>query len=93
LYPDFKYFLEAVFKMPMPGFFSTIKTFGFFVAIAFLIGARLLKSELERKERSGLLQPRFLSSYSLIIRRAALPKNHNWAISSCLKDAGGDWWV
>jgi hypothetical protein len=41
----------------MPGFLGTIKTFGFFMAIAFLLAAWLLKTELQRKEKIGLLQP------------------------------------
>jgi hypothetical protein len=57
LYPDFKYFLEGIFKTEMPGFLGTIKTFGFFMAIAFLLAAWLLKTELQRKEKIGLLQP------------------------------------
>jgi len=44
----------------MPGFFSTIKTFGFFVAIAFLVAAWLLKKELQLKEKTGLLRPEFV---------------------------------
>lgn len=44
----------------MPSFLSTIKTFGFFVALAFLVAAWLLKKELQRKEALGLLQPEFV---------------------------------
>lgn len=44
----------------MPSFLSTIKTFGFFVALAFLAAAWLLKKELQRKEASGLLHPEFV---------------------------------
>jgi phosphatidylglycerol:prolipoprotein diacylglycerol transferase len=60
LYPDLKYFLESIFKTEMPGVFGTIKTFGFFMAMAFLFAAWLLKKELERKEKIGLLQPELL---------------------------------
>ena len=41
----------------MPSLFGTIKTFGFFVAMAFLLAAWLLKKELERKEKVGFLRP------------------------------------
>jgi phosphatidylglycerol:prolipoprotein diacylglycerol transferase len=62
LYPDFKYFLEGIFKTEMPGFFGNIKTFGFFMAVAFLLAAWLLKKELEQKERVGLVQPEMVPS-------------------------------
>ena len=44
----------------MPDFFGTIKTFGFFMAMAFLLAAWLLKKELGRKEKVGLLRPELI---------------------------------
>src|SRR5688500_19673708 len=60
MYPDFEYLLEAIFNTDLPSFLSFIKTFGFFVALAFLAGAWILKKELQRKETSGLIVPQFL---------------------------------
>lgn len=57
MYPDFQYLLEALFGTAMPSWLSVFKTFGFFVAIAFLAAARVLTSELKRKEKQGLLKP------------------------------------
>jgi phosphatidylglycerol---prolipoprotein diacylglyceryl transferase len=56
MYPDFQYLFESLFKTSMPSFLSVIKTFGFFVALAFLAAAWILKKELQRKEALGLLQ-------------------------------------
>jgi phosphatidylglycerol:prolipoprotein diacylglycerol transferase len=60
MYPDLRYLCESIFKTEMPSFLSTIKTFGFFVAIAFLASAWVLKKELQRIKRQGLLQPETL---------------------------------
>jgi len=57
MYPDFQYLFETIFKTEGPAFLSAIKTFGFFMAIAFLAGAWILKNELKRKERLGQLKP------------------------------------
>jgi phosphatidylglycerol:prolipoprotein diacylglycerol transferase len=57
MYPDLQHLAESVFNLPMPKFLGLIKTFGLFVAIAFLIASSVLVSELNRKERDGLLKP------------------------------------
>ncbi len=57
MYPDFQYLLEALFHHSMPGWLSIFKTFGFFVALAFIAAARVLTAELQRKEKLGLLLP------------------------------------
>jgi phosphatidylglycerol:prolipoprotein diacylglycerol transferase len=60
MYPDFQHLFEGIFKADGPSFLAAIKTFGFFVAIAFLAGAWILSRELRRKERLGQLQPQIL---------------------------------
>ena len=54
MYPTISHLLFDLFglKIPLP-----IQTFGFWVAIAFLIAAWLLTKELKRKEKEGLLTP------------------------------------
>ncbi len=61
MYPDFHYLFERIFKTDGPTFLAAIKTFGFFVAIAFLTGAWILKNELKRKEGLGQLKPQLLT--------------------------------
>lgn len=56
MYPDFQYLFHSLFGIDIPGL-SVAKTFGFFVAIAFLVGAFLLRKELKRKAELGQLQP------------------------------------
>lgn len=57
MYPDFQYLLESLLGTEMPAWLSIFKTFGFFVAMAFLAAAWTLSLELKRKEASGLLHP------------------------------------
>lgn len=57
MYPDFQYLFESLFGTSMPEWLSIFKTFGFFVAIAFLAAAWTLSLELKRKEALGLLHP------------------------------------
>lgn len=61
MYPDFEYLLENLLNTDMPEWLSLFKTFGFFVAMAFLAAAYTLGLELKRKEKQGLLQPTFKS--------------------------------
>src|SRR5687767_7927275 len=60
MFPDFEYLLEGLFQTGMPSFLGYIKTFGFFVAMAFLAAAYLLTKELKRMEAGGLLPPQIL---------------------------------
>lgn len=53
MFPDFHYLFQSLFGIDIPGL-SIVKTFGFFVALAFLAGAWVLTKELKRKE--GLKQ-------------------------------------
>jgi phosphatidylglycerol---prolipoprotein diacylglyceryl transferase len=57
MYPDLQHLVESVFNSPMPEWLGLIKTFGLFVAIAFIIASSVLVAELKRKERDGLLRP------------------------------------
>lgn len=61
MYPDFEYLLESLFGTDMPEWLSIFKTFGFFVAMAFLAAAYTLSLELKRKEKQGLISPTFKS--------------------------------
>ena len=46
----FNYFLGTSWSFP-------VQTYGFFMAVAFLVSAWILRLELKRKEREGILQP------------------------------------
>jgi phosphatidylglycerol:prolipoprotein diacylglycerol transferase len=60
MYPDFRYIARSLFGVEHPWeWLSLFKTFGFFVALAFLSAAYVLIKELKRKEKQGLLIPTF----------------------------------
>ena len=56
MYPNLYYAFKDLFGIDLPAL-RFINSFGFFVAIAFLVAASLLASELRRKSKAGLLQP------------------------------------
>lgn len=55
MYPNLYFFLKDVFGIQPWNFTQYINSFGLLVAIAFVIGALILKAELKRKEDDGLL--------------------------------------
>ena len=55
MYPNLHYALRDIFGIEAPGL-RFVNTFGFFVALAFLVAAYILNRELQRKESAGLLQ-------------------------------------
>lgn len=57
MYPDFQYVFQNLLNNPMPEWLGVFKTFGFFMALAFLIAMWLITKELKRKEKEGVLQP------------------------------------
>jgi phosphatidylglycerol:prolipoprotein diacylglycerol transferase len=56
MYPNLYYFFKEAFGVNI-GFLRFINSFGFFVAISFLVAAALLAKELRRKSKQGLFQP------------------------------------
>ena len=56
MYPNLYYAFKDLFGIDFPPI-RFINSFGFFVAIAFLVAAAVLASELKRKSKLGLLQP------------------------------------
>lgn len=56
MYPNLYYALKDLFGLEIPAL-RFVNSFGFFVAVAFLIGAALLSRELKRKSKAGLLRP------------------------------------
>lgn len=56
MYPNLYYVFEDLFGIKI-GFLRFINSFGFFVAIAFLVAAALLSKELRRKSKEGLFTP------------------------------------
>ncbi len=70
MYPNLYYFLKEAFGVEPWGFTQYINSFGFFVAISFLLAAWLLAKELNRKEKQGLLQPK---EETIVVGEAAKP--------------------
>jgi phosphatidylglycerol---prolipoprotein diacylglyceryl transferase len=56
MYPNLYYAFKDLFGIDFPPL-RFINSFGFFVAISFIVAAALLSSELKRKSKMGLLQP------------------------------------
>lgn len=56
MYPNLYYFFREVFGVKI-GILRFINSFGFFVAISFLVAAALLAHELRRKSKLGWLHP------------------------------------
>jgi phosphatidylglycerol:prolipoprotein diacylglycerol transferase len=56
MYPNLYYAFRDLFGVEWK-FLRFVNSFGFFVAIAFILGAIVLVSELRRKSKQGLLQP------------------------------------
>lgn len=56
MYPNLYYVFKDLFGLELPAL-RFINSFGFFVAIAFLVAAALLAAELKRKSKAGLLHP------------------------------------
>ena len=56
MYPNLYYAFKDLFGLEIQGL-RFVNSFGFFLAIAFLVAAALLAKELKRKSKAGLLQP------------------------------------
>jgi phosphatidylglycerol---prolipoprotein diacylglyceryl transferase len=56
MYPNLYYAFKELFNVEWK-FLRFVNSFGFFVAIAFILAAIVLAAELRRKSRQGLLQP------------------------------------
>jgi len=56
MYPNLYYFFKDAFGIKI-GILRFINSFGFFVALSFLVAAALLTHELRRKSKQGLFQP------------------------------------
>src|SRR5688500_15723882 len=56
MYPNLYYAFKDLFGLEW-SFLRFVNSFGFFVAIAFILGAVVLAAELRRKSRQGILQP------------------------------------
>ena len=57
MYPDLSYLFHDLFGTPYDNWISIFKTFGLLLALAFLASAYVLKLELARKEKEGILKP------------------------------------
>lgn len=57
MYPDLSYIAHAIFGTQPDSWLSIFKTFGFFLAIAFLASAVVFYYELKRKAGEGFYQP------------------------------------
>lgn len=57
MYPDLSYFFHDLFGTAPDNGLSLVKTFGLFLVFGVIGAAMVLKSELKRKEKEGLLSP------------------------------------
>jgi len=65
MYPDLSYFFHDLFGTQADNAFAVFKTFGVFLAFAFLASGVVLYKELRRKEREGIFHPQnIISIYS-----------------------------
>jgi phosphatidylglycerol:prolipoprotein diacylglycerol transferase len=55
MYPTIYHAVKDLFGVEMP-FLRILQSFGFFVAISFLLAGYFFSAELKRKEQEGLLQ-------------------------------------
>ena len=69
MYPNLYYAFKDLFGIDLPPL-RFINSFGFFVAIAFIVAAALLSRELKRKSKMGLLQP---TEDEVMVGEAATP--------------------
>ncbi|PWU04784.1 MAG: diacylglyceryl transferase [Bacteroidetes bacterium] len=58
MYPNLYYFLKEVFGFEPWAWTKFVNSFGFFVAISFILAAVVLTNEFKRKERAGLVFPK-----------------------------------
>jgi len=56
MYPSIYYAVKDLFGLNIP-FLKMVQSFGFFVAIAFIVAAYFWTKELKRKEAEGLIEP------------------------------------
>jgi prolipoprotein diacylglyceryl transferase len=56
MYPNLQYALKDIFGIDWPAL-RFINTFGFFVALSYILAAVVLAAELKRKSKQGLLHP------------------------------------
>ncbi len=56
MYPNLYYAFKDLFGLELSPL-RFVNSFGFFVAIAFIVGAAILGNELKRKSKAGLLHP------------------------------------
>ncbi|MBK7938185.1 MAG: prolipoprotein diacylglyceryl transferase [Lewinellaceae bacterium] len=61
MYPDLSYIAHALFGTQPDNWLSILKTFGFFLAIAFIVSAVVFYHELKRKAKEGFYQPSTVS--------------------------------
>ena len=54
MYPNLYYAFKDLFGVEINGL-KLVNSFGFFVAIAFMVGGWVLSKELQRKEQDGIL--------------------------------------
>jgi len=57
MYPDLSYFFSDLFGTAPDNGFAMFKTFGVFLALAFLASAYVLYLEIKRKEREEIFLP------------------------------------
>lgn len=57
MYPDLSYLFHDLFGTQPDNWLSMLKTFGFFLAIAFIVSAVVFHVELKRKAREGFYKP------------------------------------
>jgi phosphatidylglycerol---prolipoprotein diacylglyceryl transferase len=57
MYPDLSYLFHDLLGTPVDNWLAIFKTFGFFLAMAFLVGGLFFYAELKRKAQEGIYEP------------------------------------